>query len=63
MGKAPYNFGKTAKEKARQQKQMEKASKRQIAKQSKAAVKSGVPADPADATESDEAAALVDRET
>ena len=36
MGKPLYNFGKTAKEKARQQKQMDKASKRRIAKQSKA---------------------------
>ncbi len=39
MGKSMYNFGKQSKEKARQQKQMEKASKRLLAKQQKAAVK------------------------
>jgi len=43
MGKPMYNFGKTAKEKARQQKQMDKASKRRIAKQSKADTKSSTP--------------------
>jgi hypothetical protein len=35
MGKPMYNFAKNVKEKARQKKQMEKASKRLIAKQSK----------------------------
>lgn len=43
MGKPMYNFGKTAKEKARQQKQMDKASKRRITKQSKDNIKSGTP--------------------
>jgi len=43
MGKAMYNFGKNAKEKARQLKQMEKASKRLAAKQSKANMKSSAP--------------------
>ena len=38
-----YNFGKNAKEKAKQQKQMDKAEKRRIAKQSKANIKSGKP--------------------
>lgn len=38
-----YNFGKNAKEKAKQQKQMDKAEKRRIAKQSKANIKSGTP--------------------
>ncbi len=36
MGKSMYNFGKQTKEKARQQKQMDKASKRIMAKQQKA---------------------------
>lgn len=35
MGKSMYNFAKNAKEKARQQKQMDKASKRLLAKQQK----------------------------
>ncbi|MCX5855205.1 MAG: hypothetical protein NTZ24_11685 [Deltaproteobacteria bacterium] len=43
MGKSMYNFGKRAKEKARQQKQMEKVSKRIMAKQQKANMKAGVP--------------------
>ena len=36
MGKSMYNFGKQGKEKARQQKQMDKAAKRILAKQHKA---------------------------
>jgi len=43
MGKSMYNFGKRAKEKARQQKQMEKVSKRIMAKQQKANMKAGTP--------------------
>ena len=43
MGKPMYNFGKTANIKAQQQKQMDKASKRRIAKQSKANIKSSTP--------------------
>jgi hypothetical protein len=43
MGKSMYNFGKHNKEKARQQKQMEKASKRLMAKQNKANIKSDTP--------------------
>jgi hypothetical protein len=39
MGKSMYNFGKLAKEKARQRKQMDKASKRIMAKQQKANIK------------------------
>ena len=38
-----YNFGKRAKEKARQQKQMEKVSKRMMVKQQKANIKAGIP--------------------
>ena len=43
MGKPMYNFGKTANVKAQQQKQMDKASKRRIAKQIKANIKSNTP--------------------
>jgi hypothetical protein len=39
MGKPTYNFGKNSREKARQQKQMDKASRRMAAKQSKANIK------------------------
>lgn len=38
-----YNFGKQGKEKARQQKQMDKAAKRIMAKQQKANLKTGTP--------------------
>jgi hypothetical protein len=43
MGKSMYNFGKHDKEKARQQKQVDKASKRLMAKQIKANIKSNTP--------------------
>ena len=43
MGKSMYNFGKQGKEKARQQKQMDKAAKRILAKQQKANLKTGTP--------------------
>ena len=43
MGRSMYNFGKQTKEKARQQKQMDKASKRLLAKQQKADIKKGAP--------------------
>jgi hypothetical protein len=43
MGKSMYNFGKRAKEKARQQKQIDKASKRIIAKQQKANTETSTP--------------------
>jgi len=43
MGKSMYDFGKRGKEKARQQKQMDKASKRIMAKQQKADVRAGTP--------------------
>ena len=43
MGRSMYNFGKQTKEKARQQKQMDKASKRLIAKQQKANIETGAP--------------------
>ena len=38
-----FNFGKQGKEKARQQKQMDKAAKRIMAKQQKANLKTGTP--------------------
>jgi hypothetical protein len=40
MGKPMYNFGKTANVKTQQRKQMDKALKRRIAKQSKDNIKS-----------------------
>jgi hypothetical protein len=43
MGKSMYNFGKRGKEIARQQKQMDKAAKRIMAKQQKANLKAGTP--------------------
>lgn len=43
MGKSMYNFGKQGKEKARQQKQMDKAAKRILAKQHKANLITGTP--------------------
>ena len=43
MGRSMYNFGKQTKEKARQQKQMDKASKRLLAKQQKANIETGTP--------------------
>ena len=43
MGKSMYDFGKRAKEKARQQKQMDKASKRIMAKQQKADMSANTP--------------------
>ena len=47
-----YNFGKTANIKAQQQKQMDKASKRRIAKQSKVNIKSSTPNEDSDTAES-----------
>jgi hypothetical protein len=41
MGKSMYNFGKQGKEKARQQKQMDKAAKRILAKQQKGNLRTG----------------------
>jgi hypothetical protein len=43
MGKSMYNFGKQTKEKARQQKQIDKASKRIMAKQQKANIETLTP--------------------
>jgi hypothetical protein len=43
MGKSMYNFGKQGKEKARQQKQMDKAARRRTAKQQKANLHAGTP--------------------
>lgn len=41
MGKSMYNFGKLGKEKARQQKQIDKTAKRNMARQQKADQKAG----------------------
>ena len=43
MGKSMYDFGKRAKEKARQQKQIDKTSKRIMAKQQKDNIKTNLP--------------------
>ena len=43
MGKSMYDFGKQGKEKARQRKQIDKASKRIMAKQQKANIKTRTP--------------------
>ena len=43
MGRSMFDFGKQGKERARQQKQMAKASKRLIAKQQKANIQAGTP--------------------
>jgi hypothetical protein len=53
MGRSMYNFGKQTKEKARQQKQLDKASKRMAAKQQKANMGTNTPNADAGATESD----------
>jgi len=51
MGKSMYNFGKQGKEKARQQKQMDKAAKRIMAKQQKANIRTGTPSAGSDIAE------------
>jgi hypothetical protein len=51
LGKSMYNFGKRDKEKARQQKQIDKASKRIMAKQQKADIKMKIPIADFDAAE------------
>ena len=43
MGKSMYNIGNRTKEKARQQKQIDKASKRILAKQKKGSIKTSPP--------------------
>lgn len=51
MGKSMYNFGKKTKEKARQQKQIDKASKRLMAKQQKNNIKTDTPNEVSDIAE------------
>jgi hypothetical protein len=51
MGRSMYDFGKQVKEKARQQKQMDKASKRIMAKQQKADIIANTPNADSDAAE------------
>lgn len=48
MGKSMYDFGNQMKEKARQQKQIDKASQRRMAKQQKANIKTHTPNEGAD---------------
>jgi len=43
MGRSMYDYGKQTKERARQQKQLDKAAKRLLAKQQKAHLKAGAP--------------------
>ncbi len=43
MGKSMYNFGKQSKEKARQQKQLDKAARRIMVKKQKVDLKTGIP--------------------
>ena len=59
MGKSMYNYGKQGKEKARQQKQMDKAAKRIMAKQQKANLKTGTPNADIDIAEVGPAAEIV----
>jgi len=54
-----YNFGKNTKEKARQQKQMDKAAKRRIAKQNKANIKSNTPNEDSDTAETNKVEEIV----
>jgi hypothetical protein len=51
MGKSMYNFVKRGKEKARQQKQMDKAARNSTAKQQKADLQAGTPNTGSDMTE------------
>jgi hypothetical protein len=55
-----YNAGKRSKEKARQQKQMDKAAKRMLIKQQKADMKMQAPDDAADIDLQAEAEEVVD---
>lgn len=63
MGKSMYNSGKRDKEKARQQKQMEKTAKRIMAKQKKASLKTGAPNADSDMAESGLAEGIVESVT
>ncbi|MBW6485849.1 MAG: hypothetical protein K0B01_06830 [Syntrophobacterales bacterium] len=51
MGKSMYSYGKQVKEKARQQKQLEKTAKRIAAKQQKENLQTGAPAADAETAE------------
>jgi hypothetical protein len=55
MGRSMYNFGKQSKEKARQQKQLDKAAKRLQAKQHKANLETVPPNADTDAVEPERA--------
>ncbi len=60
MGKSMYDFGKRGKEKARQQRQIDKASKRIMAKQQKANIKTRTPNAGSDIAEPGLAEEIVD---
>ena len=60
MGKSMYDFGNQGKEKARQQKQIDRASKRRMAKQQKANIKTHTPNAGSDITEPGLAEEIVD---
>ena len=60
MGKSMYDFGKQVKEKARQQKQIDKASKRIMAKHQKANIKTRTTNAGSDVTEPGLAEEIVD---
>lgn len=59
MGRSMYNFGKQTKEKARQQKQLEKASKRLLVKQQKGDLKNVAPNSDSDISEAGVAEEIV----
>jgi hypothetical protein len=59
MGRSTYNFDKRSKEKARQQKQLDKAAKRLMAKQNKAGITSSTPREDATAAEPEQADDIV----
>ncbi|MEN6318640.1 MAG: hypothetical protein ABFD82_07790 [Syntrophaceae bacterium] len=60
MGKSMYDFGNQGKEKARQQKQIDRASKRRMAKQQKVNIKARTPNAGADIVEPRLAEEIVD---
>lgn len=51
MGKSAYSYGAQVKERARQQKQMDKAAKRMLTRQKKASLKTNPPNAGAETTE------------
>jgi hypothetical protein len=60
MGKSMYNFGKQSKEKARQQKQLDKAARRIMVKKQKVDLKTGIPNTDSVMADTDQAEKSVD---